>query len=59
VSGLPRPSPAEAWRQASFRESRDADGRLTFLEPAEARRLIAALPLVEVPGGTSLRVADL
>jgi len=52
-------SAATAWREASFRESRDADGRLSFLEPAAARALIAELPLVEVPDGRTLRVGDL
>jgi hypothetical protein len=59
AGGLAVKSAAEAWREASFRESRDTAGRLTFLEPPEARRLIGALPLVEVPGGASLRVDQL
>jgi hypothetical protein len=59
AAGLPAPTAAEALRQASFRESRDAEGRLTFLEPPAARALIAALPLVEVPAGRALRVGDL
>ncbi len=41
-------SPAEAYVKVQFRESRDAAGRLTYLDHAEGLRLIGDLPVVEV-----------
>jgi len=38
----------EAYRQSSFRESRDKDGALTFLPFAERRKLIENMPLIQV-----------
>lgn len=49
-AGLPELTAAEGWRQWQFRESRDPQGRLTFLEPAEEARLLSELKLVEVEG---------
>jgi hypothetical protein len=46
-------------REASFRDSRDAQGNLNFLDGVERRRVIADLPLVDVVTGAELRVADL
>jgi hypothetical protein len=39
----------EGFTPAQFRESRDDQGRLTFLDAEKAAALIAHLPLVEVP----------
>lgn len=41
-------SAAEGWRPCQFRESRDREGRLTFLNPEEETKLLAQLELVEV-----------
>ena len=40
---------AEGYVQRQFRETRDADGRLTFPTPEEEAALVGSLPLVEVP----------
>jgi hypothetical protein len=39
---------AEGYVSGQFRESRDRDGNLQFLSPAQERELLATLPLVEV-----------
>ncbi len=52
-------TPAEAWVPTSFRESRDASGRLTWVNGADRLKLIADLPLVDVSNGESLVVRDL
>lgn len=44
---------------ASFSDSRDAAGRLTFVRGAARRDGIADLPLVDVVSGMTLRVGDL
>jgi hypothetical protein len=46
-------------RPASFAESRDDAGRLTFVRGAVRRSLIADMPLVDVVSGAALRVGDL
>jgi hypothetical protein len=43
-------TPEAAFVPAGFRESRDAEGRLAFLSPAEEQQLLEGLPLVEVDG---------
>lgn len=48
-----------AYRDSSFREGRDAEGRLTFLSGAARRKPIAHLPLVDVSTGQTLSVSDL
>lgn len=48
-ASLPALSAAEGYTAAQFRESRDEQGRLSFLSAADAAKLIAHLPLVEVP----------
>lgn len=57
---LPSIRAAEGWVESRFRESRDRDGRLTYIDAHSQRRhVIAALPLVDVASGETLRVADL
>jgi hypothetical protein len=60
VSGqLPVRNASEAYRPANFRESRNPDGTLSFLDPDAARKIIAQLPLEDVSGGKQILVRDL
>ncbi len=52
-------SPENAWVRAAFREARNADGILTFLDPSDGQRLLADLPLYDVEHDALIRVADL
>lgn len=56
---LPRRTPEEAYVRASFRESRDESGQLTFLDWAAQRALVAALPLYDIEQERLVRVSDL
>jgi hypothetical protein len=47
------------YRDSSFRESRDASGRLSLSSGTERREAIADLPLVDVVSGERLKVGDL
>ena len=47
-SSLPSLTAREAYVRASFRESRDASGNLSFLNPEDERQLLEALPLVDL-----------
>lgn len=49
---------AECFRESSFRETRDEQGRLRFLSARDARDVIAHLPLLDVRSGAPLRVGD-
>ncbi len=49
----------QAFREASPRESRDRQGRLTFLEGFSRREVMREMPLVNVVTGERLRVGDL
>lgn len=46
-------------RPASFSDSRDAGGQLTFVRGAARRAVIADMPLLDVVSGAVLRVGDL
>jgi hypothetical protein len=46
-------------QDSTFRESRDASGRLTHLAMSDRKRLIADLPVVDVSTCETLKVADL
>lgn len=48
-----------AFRPAKFRESRNADGSLSFLEPAAAMAAIGHLPLKDVISGSQIKVSEL
>jgi hypothetical protein len=50
---------ATAYRTAKFRESRSADGELTYLSGALARAEVADQPVVDVVTGQRLAVGDL
>lgn len=58
-AGLPAPSAAEAWRESRFRESRDADGQLSYLSGRRRLEAIADLPLLDVRSGATIRAAEL
>jgi len=47
-ASLPSLTAREAYVSASFREARDASGDLSFLSPTEERKLLEALPLVNL-----------
>ncbi len=47
-AGIRELTAAEGWRQCQFRESRDEQGQLAFLSPAEETALLDRLKLVEV-----------
>jgi hypothetical protein len=59
TDGLPTPRASEAWRESRFRESRDADGALTYLGGEERLAAIAEMPLLDAVTGGHLRVRDL
>lgn len=59
ISQLPEVSDQQAFRDACFRESRDRDGRLTFLQGADRLREIATLPLYDVVSEQNLCCGDL
>jgi hypothetical protein len=50
---------SDCFRDSDFRESRGADGQLTFLTGRARRLPIANLPLIDVLTGATLRVQDL
>lgn len=52
-------SAVEGYVECRFRESRDAEGRLTFLSGPHRRAAIAEMPLIEVTTGKTLSVGDL
>jgi hypothetical protein len=57
---LPALTPAEGYVADSFRESRDRDGRLTYVSSHEERlRLIADMPLYDVRAERTASVAEL
>jgi hypothetical protein len=49
---------AQAWRPSPVRESRNAQGQLTFAPAAEQLRAIAHLPVVDVLTGETRRLGD-
>ena len=71
ASGLSRPSTAghvtrplcrsrQGWVESRFRDSRDLQGRMSYVGAHQERRsLMADLPLVDVVSGEQLTVADL
>jgi hypothetical protein len=59
VGELPTPTAEEGFVQSRFRESRDPQGRLTFVGGAERARLIADLPVYDVEEERTTRVAEL
>ncbi|MBI3544760.1 MAG: hypothetical protein HY075_15930, partial [Deltaproteobacteria bacterium] len=50
---------AEAYQKAQFRESRDREGRLTFLDQASALREIGEMPLFDVETGRVSKLREL
>ena len=56
---LPAVTPAQAYVQAKFRNSRDRQGRFTFLPFAECRQLIADMPVVDVEQNITIPIRDI
>lgn len=56
---VPEVDIASCSRMASFRDSRDAEGRLTFLAGADRVRAMADMPLLDVATGETIKVGDL
>lgn len=52
-------STADAFRDTSFAETRDASGKLSFIRGVDRRAVVADLPLVDVTDNRTLHVADL
>ena len=50
---------ASCSRQASFRDSRDANGELTFLAGRTRAQVMAGMPVVDVVTGQTLTVGEL
>ncbi len=48
-----------AWVQSQFRESRDSQGNLTYLDFEARRALLGDMPLVDVNTGQTIKVRDL
>ena len=56
---LPDLTPQEAYVRSVFREARDTDGELLYIDPhRDGVRLIAEMPLVDVLSGESCLVGD-
>jgi len=58
ASALSAMSPQQAWVQASFRESRDASGNLTFLSAREAVQVIAHLQVLDIVANRSVTLHE-
>jgi len=56
---LPAVTPRQAYVQAQFRNSRDRQGRLTFLPFAECREVIADMPVVDVEQNITIPIRDI
>ena len=57
LGDLPTPTPQEGWVDARFRESRDPEGSLTYLDGRAARvAAIADMPLIDVATGAATTV---
>jgi len=56
---LPELTAEEGFVDSQFRESRDRDGRLTFVGGAARRKLIADMPLVDVETDQAVTVREL
>jgi hypothetical protein len=50
---------ADCSGEATYRDTRDQAGRLTFISGLDRRRLMADMPLIDVSTGTALQVKDL
>lgn len=59
LGAIPERTPAEAWRESRFRESRDPDGELTFLNShAERRRIIGDLHVWDLDVEREIPIAE-
>jgi hypothetical protein len=56
---LPAQKPLHAFRPAKFRESRNVDGSLSYLDGTKAIEAIGHLPLINVTNGSQMLVGEL
>jgi hypothetical protein len=59
LNGLPTLSAEQAWVKSQFRESRDVNNTLTFLDYEARRELIADLLLIDTQTQQTIKVRDL
>lgn len=59
ASDLPEVSIEDAWRDATYRESRDENGNLSFKSFAEGRKMLSDLPVIDVVTGEQKKVSEL
>lgn len=59
LNDLPTLSAEQAWVKSQFRESRDVNNALTFLDYEARRELIADLPLIDTRTQQTIKVRDL
>ena len=56
---IPAVTPRQAYRRGQFRNSRDRDGRLTFLPFEECLPIIADMPVVDVERNITMPIRDI
>lgn len=59
ICDIPEVSIEQAWRGAVYRESRDKDGKLSFLSLEDGRKLISKMPVIDVITGETKKISDL
>lgn len=59
LSNLEPMNVEDAWVQSQFRESRDNNGQLTYLNYNQRRALLAELPLVEIHTEKAIKISEL
>jgi hypothetical protein len=59
LNGQPALTAQQAFVEARFRESRDRNGRFTFVAASSRLKEVADLPLVDIEAGKTIRVADI
>jgi len=59
LNGVPSMDPEEGFVDSRFRESRDREGKLSYIGGAERRQLMADMPMIDVVTGETLHVGEL
>jgi hypothetical protein len=59
LGDLKRCSPCEAWAMAKFRESRDTNGNLSFLNPEDQLKMVSDQLVVNLKDGREYKIFDL
>ena len=59
LNGVRPVDPEGGFVDSRFRESRDRDGKLSYIGGAERRQLMADMPVIDVVTGETLRVGEL